>query len=104
MLVPTLLRGNEKIELKNLSARYSELCCFAFLATHFFFCSKKEVSKKMPFPVTCPQKARVPENAMRQCFALDKFLDGTIFVAGSCWSAIQAHHHSKSHPCDFAPA
>jgi len=60
-----------KRQIATLSARSTSgllsllnyLCCFAFLATHFFFYSKKEVSKKMPFPVTCPQKARVPENA-----------------------------------------
>jgi len=87
----------------NLLSRYSELCCFAFLATHFFFYSKKEVSKKMPFPVTCPQKTRVPENASRNYLDLIKLTDDIIFVAGSCWSAVQAHQHSKSHPCDFAP-
>ncbi|HEY9201899.1 MAG TPA: hypothetical protein VIQ81_09910, partial [Gammaproteobacteria bacterium] len=54
-----------------LASLSSALCCFAFLATHFFFFSKKEVSKKMPFPVTCPQKARFPENAMRRLLVFD---------------------------------
>jgi len=44
--------------------RGSDLSFFAFLATYFFFYSKKEVSKKMPFPVTCPQKAA----GSRKCF------------------------------------
>jgi len=59
--------------------------------------TKKSARKRRSRSLARKQQ-RVPENASRMYSGLTKLADDTVFVAGSRWSAVQAHQHSKSRP------
>jgi hypothetical protein len=87
-----------------LTARYSDLCCFAFLATDFFSSSRKEVSKKMPFPVTCPQTAAGSRKYYEKVFFLDKVYWWPYLRCRVVLECRPGTSSLKITSCDFAPA
>ncbi len=52
-----VVSGMCRVVGKRLSEAEFEFWFFAFLASHFFFCSENEVTKKMPLRHPCPIKS-----------------------------------------------